>query len=141
VCFFETAAEVVSSWNIIQNLVSGYYQPSGELAIWNIYLIFFCTGNLSVWDKYVIENDKYAVRKVVLDGMDKFPNTTQTELILNNHLLGADLQLKTKDEQIEHELPLTMTKFVSGAPLGSTSDSRKKRAEMINKIIEFLDKK
>lgn len=140
VCCFKTGEELASKWRVVQNLVSGYYQPSSELALWNIYLVFFCTESLTAWEKYEIQNDKYAVRKVVLDGMNKFPDTAQTETILNNHLLGADLQLTKNSEKKEITQSLTMTEYVRGAPLELDKESREKRAEMIDNIIGFLNK-
>ncbi|MGP5564992.1 ABC-three component system middle component 1 [Vreelandella alkaliphila] len=137
-CWCNTAAEVISSWRAIQSLVSAYYQPPGELAKWNIYLAFFCTESLSVWDKYVIQNDKYAVRKIVLDGLNEFPDLVKAESLLNNQLLGADLKLKDKDDQAKQKTVLSINCYVSGAPLDSTEESKKKRAEIIDNMIESL---
>lgn len=139
-CWCKTSTEVTSNWRAIQNLVSVHHQPPGELARWNIYLAFFCKESLPIWEKYVIQNDKYSVRKIIIDGLEKLPDSTEAELILNNHLLGADLKLKDKDRRVEQEAALSMTRYISGAPLDSTGDSRRKRAEMINNIIEFLNK-
>lgn len=140
VCWCETASQIIDNWKTIQNFVSGFYQPPGELAVWNIYLAFFCVENLPLWEKYVIENDKYAVRKLVLDGMQAFPNSAQAEAHLNNHLLGADLELKENAVQPERNVSFSLRDYIRGAPLDSRVESRKTRARMINNIIEFLNK-
>lgn len=45
VCVFDTSEDITSNWRDVQGLVSGYYRPSSELAMWNIYIIFFAWVN------------------------------------------------------------------------------------------------
>lgn len=139
-CWCKSASKVIENWSAIQNYVSVYYQPSGELALWNIYLAFFCVEDFPLWEKYVIENDKYAVRKLVLNGEQALPNSAQAVSILNNHLLGADLDLKESGAQSERGISLSLSDYVRGAPLDSKVGSREARALRINDIIELLNK-
>lgn len=93
VCLCESSSQVIDNWNAIQSYVSGHYQPPGALGIWNIYLAFVCTEKLPLWEKYQIENDKYAVRKIVLDDQQILPSPIQVIEVLSQHLLGSDLVL------------------------------------------------
>jgi hypothetical protein len=138
-CSCETSSQVVDNWRAIQNFISGFYQPVGELAIWNVYLAFFSIEKLSLWDKYEIENDKYAVRKLVLDGQQTLPDTSQAIERLSRHLLGTDLVLKKSTVELAQDSSLPLEKYVRGVPLDSQVKSREVRAQMINNIIEFLE--
>jgi len=137
-CWCSSAEEIVSNWRAIQNLISVHYQPNGNLARWNIYLAFFCTESIPILDKYVIQNDKYAVRKVILDDQKEIIDIEEANSLLSSQLLGTDLKLKKHEAYSEHEIFLNIAEYVKGAPLDSTNESRNIRAEMINKIIEFL---
>ncbi|WP_050326510.1 ABC-three component system middle component 1, partial [Yersinia enterocolitica] len=130
VCTFNTSEEVISNWKDVQSLVSGCYQTPNELARWNIYIIFFCKGDLSVWDKYVIENDKYSARKIVIDGIKAHPNKMEIEEVLNNYLLGEDLHLKEVHAPTKIESHSKITKAIAETPLGGAYDSKLKRAEI-----------
>lgn len=139
-CWCESASQVVDNWSAIQNYLSVYYQPPGDIALWNIYLAFFCTEKLPIWEKYKIENDKYAVRKLVLDGTGTILPNAESLTLLNNHLLGADLELTERNKGTEDEFSLSLGDYVRGTPLDSTFESRETRARRIDNIIEFLSK-
>lgn len=139
-CWCEKSSQVTENWSAIQNYMSVYYQPPGDLAVWNIYLAFFCVESLTQWEKYVIENDKYAVRKLVLDGIQASPNSAHAQTLINNHLLGADLELKESNMQPKLDFSLFLNDYVRGTPLDTKVASREERAQRINNIIGFLDR-
>ncbi|UFH29255.1 MULTISPECIES: ABC-three component system middle component 1 [Pseudomonas] len=138
-CLCHESSDVVKNWRVIQNLVSVHHQPAGNLAAWNIYIAFVTIGTVPLWDKYQIENNKYAARKLIIDGLSKWPALEQLTDILEEHLLGADLTLDPRVTETREPL-LSLEKFVRGAPLDQKTDSKEKRASMINEIIESLNK-
>lgn len=138
-CFCEKEHDVLSNWKEIQSLISAYFQPSGKYAKWNIYLVIFCSEAISIREKYVIENDKYAVRKVVLDNLSQLPTLDQAGTHINKELLGSDLALVASAHIEPQTIDLTVTSLVSGAPMGATTAAKEQRSSMINKIIEHLN--
>ncbi|MGL5664777.1 MAG: ABC-three component system middle component 1 [Shewanella sp.] len=139
VCICNNFAEIVDNWRSIQNFVSVYHQPSSGLAAWNMYLVFVTVEHGSVWDKYEIENNKFVARKIILDGLPEIPSLSQLATELDKQLLGSDLTLDLRVNE-PREAVLSLKDYVRGAPLDSKSESREKRALMINNIIEFLQK-
>ncbi|WP_283392092.1 ABC-three component system middle component 1 [Photobacterium phosphoreum] len=137
-CVCETSEDVVKNWRAIQNIVAVYYQPSSSLAAWNVYLAFVTVDKVPVWEKYEIENNKFTARKIVLDGLSEIPSIDQLAIELQKELLGSDLTLDSQVNESEGTL-LYFGEHVRGAPLDSTSESREKRALMINNIIELLN--
>jgi hypothetical protein len=138
-CVCETSAEAIESWRSIQNIVSVHHQPSGGLASWNVYLAFVTVESVPLWEKYEIENNKYAARKIILDGLPEIPSLDQLAIELQKQLLGSDLTLDPRVNEPREAL-LSIEEHVRGAPLDSKKESREKRALMINNIIELLSK-
>ncbi|MEG1767016.1 MAG: hypothetical protein RR311_01005 [Comamonas sp.] len=138
-CICEDASTIVKNWRVIQNLVSVHHQPPGNLASWNVYVAFLTTSLVPIWDKYQIENDKYAARKLIIDGLPRLPTLEQLTKCLQEQLLGADLMLSSRVPDTR-ESSLSLEKFVRGAPLDQRVESKAKRQSMINEIIEHIAK-
>lgn len=140
VCWCKTSDDVVSNWKAIQSLISAYFKTPGKIAKWNTYLVIFCAEKLPLKEKYIIQNDKYAVRKVVLDDLDIQPNSDEVEHVINGELLGSDLSLMHIDHVTNQEIDPTIASLICGTPLDMSMKSKEKRVSMINNIIEFLNK-
>ena len=138
VCVCETAQEIIENWKSIQNMVAVYHQHSGVFDAWNTYLAFASVESIPVWEKYEIENNKFSVRKIVLDDFQQTPSLDQLIIELENQLLGSDLNLENRAFQLKDNLP-SLENYYRGAPLDSKSESREKRALIIDKIIEGLN--
>lgn len=137
-CVCETSAEVVENWQAIQNIISVHHQPSGGLASWNVYLAFVTKEQVPLWEKYEIENNKFAARKLIIDGIPEIPSPDQLAIELQKQLLGSDLTLDPRVNDPKEAL-LSLERYVRGAPLDSKIESREKRAQMINNIMEHLN--
>jgi hypothetical protein len=119
-------------------MVAVYHQHSGAFDAWNMYLAFVSAESVSVWEKYEIENNKFSARKIVLDWFEKKPRIDQLIIELEKQLLGSDLTLETRSNHAE-EYSTQLEKYYRDAPLDSKSESKEKRALMIDKIIESLN--
>ncbi|AVB30196.1 ABC-three component system middle component 1 [Proteus mirabilis] len=139
VCICESPEVVIESWRAIQNIVSVYHQPAGELAAWNVYLVFVTPSCVPVWNKYEIENNKFAARKIILDYLPEIPNIDQLAVELQKQLLGTDLALDQRADESREAL-LSLIDCVRGIPLDSKKESKEKRTLEINRIIEWLQK-
>jgi hypothetical protein len=140
VCWCETANDVITNWQAIQNLISAYFQPVGQFAQWNVYLVIFCAEELPVRVKYIIQNDKYSVRKIVLDGLDVLPDSDEAVTVVNKELLGSDLSLGRIESVVLQNINPAISDLISGAPSDMSVESKNKRASMIKNIIRFLKK-
>ncbi|MGE6197354.1 ABC-three component system middle component 1 [Aeromonas media] len=138
VCWLQSANDLVNSWQAIQSIVSVKFKPEGRYAKWNIYLVLLCVDKLDVKEKYVIQNDRYAARKIVLDGLSVLPDSQAVEKMVNIELLGTDLELKVVSENTKEGADISIASLVKGAPSATTSAAKEERVAMINKLIEFL---
>lgn len=138
-CICNAPDDVTSNWHAIQSLLSVYNKPSNDLAAWNLYLVFITAYSVPVWDKYEMENNKFVARKVIIDGLQEIPSLNEIAIELQKQLLGSDLSLDPIASE-SREFELNLKDYIRGAPLDSKTESKEKRALMINNIIEFLQK-
>lgn len=136
VCWFDSPSDVASNWKALQSIVSVKFKPEARFSRWNIYLVMLCSASLDVREKYIIENDRYAARKIILDGLEELPTTDEIEELINIELLGADLKLQVSVPKTTSEIQLSITPLIKNAPVDSTIRSKEKRGEIVQKLIE-----
>lgn len=140
-CWSEDASNITVNWRAMQSLISAHYQPTDPSARWNVYMIFFCKEKMPIRDKYLIHNDKYALRKIVIDGLLELPSGLEAEKLINQALVGADLELTTNFTMESHEeVEPKIEALVKGTPLDLSAASKAKRAATLNSLIELLSK-
>lgn len=137
VCWFGSSGEMAASWKAIQSIVSLKFKPGAKFSRWNIYLVMLCPDRLDIREKYVIENDRYAARKVVLDNQGEHPTIEMVEKLINVELLGADLKLQETLPKFQAGIKLSIASLIKNAPVDTTSKSKEKRGEIVNKLIEY----
>lgn len=134
-CWFDSPEELIKSWKALQSIISVKFKPEVRFARWNIYLAMLCAAPLDVREKYAIENDRYAARKIVLDGLGELPPAEKIEEMINVELLGTDLKLQTMPQPTS-AVKLSIAPLIKNAPLDSTSKSKEKRGEIVSRLIE-----
>lgn len=137
VCWFGSSGEMAANWKAIQSIVSLKFKPGARFSRWNIYLVMLCPDRLDIREKYVIENDRYAARKVVLDSQGDQPTIERVERLVNVELFGADLKLQETLPKVQAGIKLSIASLIKNAPIDSTSESKKKRGEIVKKLIEY----
>lgn len=98
-CFvarFVNADKCEKTWVDITSLIALEYQETldDDSAAWNIYLVLLCHEKMKKSLKYQIENDRFSLRKLVLDGPE-YENINKEQVIeeLENMILGNDLKI------------------------------------------------
>lgn len=98
-CFvarFSNSDKCEKTWLDITSLIALEYQETlhDESAEWNIYLVILCHESMKKSLKYQIENDRFSLRKMVLDGT-QYVNINKEQVIveLENIILGNDLKI------------------------------------------------
>ena len=140
-CWCVNAEKVIESWDAIQSLFVAYYHPEIEIIKWNTYLVFFCAERLKEEDKYLIENNKFFFRKVILDNMGELPDLNLAEKLINMELLGTDIVLKGNEDLVAHGLKLdaSLWSLIEGTPDDNSAKSREQRDEIIKNIIRYIN--
>lgn len=127
-----------SNWEQISSLICAEYQTKlyDEFSRWNIYLVFLSSQPVENKIKYEIENDKFAVRKIVIDNLkDKLDDNKIIEL-LNERILSSDISLDGKtvssDNQKFQLSTLTSRLLSLNLPLGNTNEDKQKRSAWLD---------
>ena len=138
VCWFESSTAIMMNWQAIQSIVSVRFKPEGGHSKWNVYLVLMCPDSLKLRDKYVIQNDRYAARKIIMDGLGELPDSPSVEKLVNAALLGTDLELAPVSYNSKDDSETPIATIVKDVPSGSSVGAKEARSKMINKLIEFL---
>jgi len=133
-------------WRTINNEIAIEYQPSltDEFASWNIYLALVTPVAMDKHLKYRLENDRFALRKIVLSG-PSFASDSYDGVMaaLENSILGRDLKLSSSDDgaPCEPERSNPFREFLSTTP-PLPLDGREKSSEVrrirINELLQRL---
>lgn len=91
-CFFivfKSEKKLAKNWMRISDLIAINYQTklTDEFSIWNIYLFFITKKPIGNDLKYLIENDTYSSRKIVIEG------EYDIKEIIDKYILNKDIEI------------------------------------------------
>ncbi|TCF96672.1 hypothetical protein BZM26_36225 [Paraburkholderia strydomiana] len=133
-------------WRLINNEIAVEYQSSlqDEFSSWNIYLALVTPSAMDKHLKYRIENDRFALRKLVLAG-PTFASESDAVVreALENSILGQDLKLSDVGDGLYDQLENSnrFRDFLSTSsqlPLDGKERSSEVRRRRINELLERL---
>lgn len=97
VCYIEDENRLIKDWKNIVGLISGNFQCEleSELEIWNIYLIFCTKYKIDDHLRYEIENNRFAMRKLITNNQS-WEGSYSIEEYIKEEIFCADLELANK---------------------------------------------
>ena len=138
-CEFDSAQSLVEQWDSIQNFVSVYYQPKTEAELWNLYLVLICPESVDVRHKYIIQNDTYTARKLILENESVPVESSRAIQILNDELLGFDLKANFNEVTVDCSYNSTITDLLVDTPLDASISARSIREEKVQLLVNYVD--
>ncbi len=139
-CEFDTTQNLIEQWESIQNLVSVYHQPKVEAERWNVYLILLCPEEVDIRNKYIIQNDTYTARKLIVENESIPVGNSRAIQILNNELLGFDLKSDFSEATVECNYQSSTSDLLVDIPLDNSANARSLRSEKIEFLINSVGK-
>lgn len=140
-CVIDDESTLEDLWDKISSLISVDYQMEliDEFSRWNIYLMFITKQSVSNKVKYRIENDKFSVRKIVVDNFSAEPNLSIVVSYLNNHILSNDLRIEKgpvnlSTDDVERS-EFTKNLMAANLPLGNSDKDKEKRSIWLNNAV------
>lgn len=137
VCLVKDENKLDKIWSGISNLIGVDYQSklNNEFSRWNIYLFFLTEELIGNEVKYKIENDKFFVRKLVLDGMKNINENKDVSKYLNNHILDNDITIHERQKELssdEYNYSDTGKRLLSeNIPLSQSDDDKEVRTKWL----------
>jgi hypothetical protein len=96
-CVTDKAERFEKDWNSINSFIAAKYVSTldGEYERWNSYLLFICEEKMSKSLQYEIENNKFSMRKIVVNNQRTSPDKSAVINILNDKILSENIDFKT----------------------------------------------
>jgi hypothetical protein len=101
-------------WSKINNTIAVYYQSrlSDEFNKWNIYCFYVVGKSFDRNLKYIIENDTFATRKVVVESNESY------DAIFNSFVLNPSLTIGDDGASFAAAEPFEMNRIIREALIG-----------------------
>ncbi|ABX51721.1 conserved hypothetical protein (plasmid) [Shewanella baltica OS195] len=141
-CCIENEEILDRFWERINNLIGAEYLPTmNDFSSWNMYLALLSPNKIGSYLKYTIENDTFFVRKIIFDNQIEHLKNDHIAKLLNDHILGDDIQVDTHPNQVVLSEPkyslVTLNLLNAKIPLGGTKSEKDMRnAWLDNAILE-----
>lgn len=147
-CKFENEEKLLEKYEDINDIIALNFQSYLNKSIekWNIYLFCFVEKSISNQSRYIVEQDKYSTRKIVLT--ENYTNKSIEEKIdiVNNKLFNLNLKIDnnsnsmdTIDKIIEDTDPKLLNYISQYTALRMGSKNNNK--ELKKNILSYLEMK
>ncbi|MEG0930838.1 ABC-three component system middle component 1 [Algoriella sp.] len=90
---------LTNKWKAITEFIAVHFQSSlrNEFSVWNIYLFFILEQEIKDDLKYIIENDTFSSRKIII-----YPNQ-DVEIIIQEHIKNDDIKIQSIMDFVENQ--------------------------------------
>jgi hypothetical protein len=102
--------ELMDQWKEISGDIAIHFQGEldRDIEIWNIYILFLVQGNVENDKRYLIEQNKYSSRKLVIDNVETPIDNEKIDNIINDKLFNVNVEsvlyVSSSDESISSTL-------------------------------------
>lgn len=85
--------DLIRSWQDISSDIAIYFQGEleTEIEIWNIYILFFVQGSVDNEVRYLVEQNKYSSRKLVIEDIESPITEKYINDIINEKLFNVKI--------------------------------------------------
>jgi hypothetical protein len=133
-------------WSILNSVISSELSKrfENDFQMWNFYLFYLCSDEISTELKYAIINDKFSSRKVVVDKKGIKIDSQKIRSIISEYIVGNDIELgSAKKDSIEsssYYSDSTVFKNIESTYLkeNEVSGDKDKLSETLLKIISEI---
>jgi hypothetical protein len=131
--------ELLEVWEDICSDIALNFQAElkEDIEIWNIYILFLVQGSVNSQIRYLIEQDKYSSRKIVVEGVRDFIDEDLINEVIKEKLfhvrIAEELNSNTNEEKISQKLQVEYNKLYS-----VIKDSQERPSVLFNKYLEVL---
>ncbi len=135
-------AHLSAVWKEVADVIFIEYQSKLESGFpaWNVYLLFLSSSSIGRSVKYTIENDKFAMRKLVVEHDVIIDSEMEHIEILNEKILGADLVLNENIESpsssVQPSEIRTMFARWGEIPSDNKAESKIKREQALRALLD-----
>ena len=102
--------KLVDIWKEICGDIAIYFQTELEksIEIWNIYVLFLVEGNVDSQTRYLVEQNKYSSRKLVIENVTRPLDTERIHSIINDKLFNLNINYSSSLSYEEEPISKTL---------------------------------
>jgi hypothetical protein len=131
--------ELLEVWEDICSDIALNFQAElkDDIEIWNIYILFLVKESVNSQVRYLIEQDKYSSRKLVIEGVKNSIDEEYINEVIKEKLfhvsIAEDSNSKNNNEKISQKLQADYNKLYS-----VIKDSQERPSVLFTKYLEVL---
>ena len=149
-CEFDSEEDLIKKYSSINDIIAFDFQRTliNDVEKWNLYLFCFLNKKISSEVKSIVEQNKYATRKIVFDNLKSQLTLDQKKKLILNKLFILDLNIRNGisiketngiSEIIEHSDPLLFRTILDSKKIKgrNAKDLKEKKSKLIKKYLEM----
>ncbi|WP_214704129.1 MULTISPECIES: ABC-three component system middle component 1 [unclassified Exiguobacterium] len=148
-CDFNSESEMIEMYSVINDVIAYDFQRTlmKDMEKWNLYLFCFVNEKVSEDAKAVVEQNKYATRKMVFDNNKNYISIEAKEKIIVNKLFNLntkEMLPKNNDEyesiyQFIEQNDSSLLKVIEDLRKvkGTDSSAKKKKSKIVKSYLEL----
>lgn len=127
-------------WKEICGDIAIYFQTELErdIEIWNIYVLFLVEGNVDSQTRYLIEQNKYSSRKLVIEDVKRPIDKEKIESIINEKLFNLNINYASSKSYKNVSISSTLETKYGTLFKVIKNNAKDKPAVLLTKYLELL---
>ncbi|MED5121611.1 MULTISPECIES: ABC-three component system middle component 1 [Priestia] len=131
--------ELIQNWKDISSDIAIHFQGGlkNDIEIWNIYILFLVFNSVNSEVRYLVEQNKYSSRKLVIEDVERPLSETDIDNIINDKLFSITVKSPSIVPPTESISMTLKTKYKSLYTIVNDYD-QEKPSVLFNKYLELL---
>ncbi|MED3575476.1 ABC-three component system middle component 1 [Cytobacillus praedii] len=132
--------ELLENWKDISGDIAIYFQGelTNDIEIWNIYLLFLVQGSVDSEVRYIIEQNKYSSRKLVVENVMRPLDDENINNILEEKLFRVEIDTASKVSSDTESVSAVLKNDYENLYNVVKNSGHEKPAVLFNKYLEVL---
>ncbi|MGS2776975.1 ABC-three component system middle component 1 [Robertmurraya sp. GLU-23] len=132
--------KLVDVWKEICGDIAIYFQTDLErnIEIWNIYVLFLVEGSVDSQTRYLIEQNKYSSRKLVIEDVKSPVDKRKIDSIINEKLFNLNINYTSRTSYKNEPLSKSLETKYGTLFKVIKNNHREKPAVLLTKYLELL---
>lgn len=134
--------ELMDNWKEISGDIAIHFQGEldRDIEIWNIYILFLVQGNVENDKRYLVEQNKYSSRKLVIDKVETPLDEEKIDNIINDKLFNVNVESVLNVSSSNDSISSTLESMYGNLLKVIKDGSQEKPSVLFTKYLELFKK-
>jgi len=132
--------ELMEHWKDISGDIAINFQGEldSDIEIWNIYILFLVQGNVDNDKRYLIEQNKYSSRKLVIENVENPIDKERIDKIIDDKLFNINLDSVVNVSSSDESISITLESMYENLFKVIKNSAKEKPSVLFTKYLELL---